>query len=113
LPLLYMPMVAIHPIAHAAVPAVAKRVAEGRTASVRRLLAKCFWAAAGVSVFASAAFWLFGEELGLLLYETEGLGSLVAPLAVAAPFTYVGHVAAGALYGLGRTGITMTNTLCG
>src|SRR5690606_32745926 len=113
LPVLYMPMVAIHPIVQASIPAVARRIAEGRSLAVRRLLVQCFSVTAVVAAVSAAAFLLFGEEIGALLYGVEGLGSLIAPLAVAAPFAYFGHVAAGILYGLGRTGITMLNTVAG
>lgn len=113
LPILYMPMVAVHPLAHAAVPAVARRLAEGRRASVRRLLVQCFSVAAAVGALTAFALWNFGEELGLLLYGVGGLGTLIAPLALAAPFTYIGHVASGILYGLGRTGITMASSVAG
>ena len=113
LPVLYMPMVAIHPIVQASIPAVARRIAEGRTKAVRRLLFQCFGAAAAVATCSSLAFLLFGEQIGRALYGIDGLGALITPLAVAAPFAYLGHVAAGVLYGLGRTGITMANTIAG
>lgn len=113
LPLLFMPMVAVHPMAHAAIPAVARRLAEGKVRAVRRLLGKCFFVAAAVAAASAFAFWNFGEGLGRLLYTTEGLGVLVKPLAIAAPFAYIGHVAAGVLYGMGRTGIAMVNTVAG
>lgn len=113
LPTLYMPMVAVHPLVHAAIPAVAKRLAEGRTRSVARLLAQCFTVAIVVAVAAAVAFWRYGESIGSLLYGVSGLGSLITPLAFAAPFVYIGHIAAGILYGMGRTGITLFNAVAG
>jgi len=113
LPALYMPMVAVHPLVHASIPAVAKRLAEGRTRSVIRLLVQCFSVAAAVAGLAAAAFWRYGEEVGVLLYGVHDLGSLITPLAFAAPFVYIGHIASGILYGLGRTGIAMINAVAG
>lgn len=113
LPALYMPMVAVHPLVHAAIPAVAKRLAEGRARSVARLLLQCFSVAAAVAAVSAAGFWHYGEEIGRLLYGVAGLGSLITPLAFAAPFVYVGHIAAGILYGMGKTGIALVNTVAG
>ncbi len=113
LPVLYMPMVAIHPIVQASIPAVARRIAEGRSQAVRRLLFQCFSVTAAVATLAVLGFSIYGEEIGRLLYGVNGLGALITPLAAAAPFAYFGHVAAGILYGLGRTGITMMNTVAG
>ena len=113
LPALYMPMAAIHPLVHAAIPAVAKRLAERRTRSVARLLFQCFSVAFTVAAVAAVGFWHYGEEIGRLLYGVTGLGSLISPLAFAAPFVYVGHIAAGILYGMGRTGVAMFNTIAG
>lgn len=112
-PALYMPMVAVHPLVHAAIPAVAKRLAEGRTRSVARLLLQCFSVAAAVAAVSAAGFWHYGEEIGRLLYGVAGLGSLITPLAFAAPFVYIGHIAAGILYGMGKTGIALVNTVAG
>lgn len=113
LPALYMPMVAVHPLVHASIPAVAKRLAERRTGAVARLLFQCLAAAAAVAAAASFAFWRYGEEVGALLYGVDSLGPLITPLAFAAPFTYLGHIASGILYGLGRTGIVMVNAAAG
>lgn len=113
LPTLYMPMVAVHPLVHAAIPAVAKRLAEGRTGSVARLLIQCFAVAVTVAAVAAVGFWHYGEEVGRLLYGVSDLGALITPLAFAAPFVYIGHIAAGVLYGMGRTGIALFNTVAG
>lgn len=113
LPALYMPMVAVHPLVHASIPAVAKRLAERRTRAVARLLFQCFAVAVTVAAFSAFAFWRYAQEVGALLYGVQDLGPLIRPLAFAAPFVYTGHIAAGILYGLGRTGIAMVNTVAG
>lgn len=113
LPALYMPMVAVHPLVHAAIPAVAKRLSAGRRAAVRRLLVQCFCVAGLVALAASGAFLGYGEEIGRFLYNVDGLGELIVPLAVAAPFAYSAHIASGILYGMGKTGVTMANAVAG
>jgi len=113
LPALYMPMVAVHPLVHAAIPAVAKRLSAGKRAAVRRLLVQCFTVAGLVALVASSAFLKYGEEIGRILYNVEGLGELIVPLAVAAPFAYSAHIASGILYGMGKTGVTMANAVAG
>lgn len=113
LPLLYMPMVAIHPIIQVTLPSVSSRIATGGTKAVRPLIRKSFAVALGIGGLASILFAFFPTHLSQILYGVSDLDMLVRPLAVAAPFAYVGHVAAGILYGLGRTRAVMTNSAIG
>lgn len=113
LPLLYMPMVAIHPIIQVTLPSVSSRIATGGTAAVRPLIRKSFAVALGIGGLASMLFAMFPTQLSQILYGVSDLDPLVRPLAIAAPFAYIGHVASGILYGLGRTRAVMTNSVIG
>lgn len=113
LPLLYMPMVAIHPIIQVTLPSVSSRIATGGTASVRPLIRKAFAVALAIGGLASILFAVFPTHLSQILYGVGDLDLLVRPLAIAAPFAYLGHVAAGVLYGLGRTRAVMANSAIG
>lgn len=113
IPLLYMPMVAIHPIIQVTLPSVSSRIATGGTSAVRPLIRKSFAVALGIGGLASMLFALFPTQLSHMLYGVSDLDPLVRPLAIAAPFAYVGHVASGILYGLGRTRSVMANSAIG
>lgn len=112
-PMLYMPMVLIAPITQVIIPAVAERMAQNRRDRVKELLQKAFLAAGAVSLVSSAAFWFIPQMLGQLLYGAPHIADLVRPLAAAAPFVFLGAVAGGTLYGLGRTGAVMINVFAG
>lgn len=113
MPLMYMPMVAVWPIIQVLVPAVSNRVAKGGVAAIRPMLRKAFWVAGAVGGAAALAFATLPDHLGVWLYGVADLEGLVRPLAVAAPVAYVGYVAQGILYGLGRTGLVMVNSVIG
>lgn len=113
IPILYMPMVVIWPIVSVLEPTVAKRRAQRGTQAIGPLVRKSYLIAAVISVLSSAAFLLLPEQLGHWLYGVEGLADLIRPLAVAAPFAYIGYITSGILYGLGRTGIAMINSAAG
>lgn len=113
IPILYMPMVVISPIVQVLEPAVANRRAQRGSQAIRPIVTKAYLVAAGMGVVTTACFLLIPEKLGQLLYSVHGLGSLIKPLAVAAPFAYIGYVTSGTLYGLGRTGTVMINSAVG
>jgi stage V sporulation protein B len=112
-PLLYMPMVAIYPIVRVLQPTVANLAAKSGLNSVKPLLRKAYMIAGGISLISATLFFFLPDLLGSLLYGINDLGSLIRPLAVVAPFAYLGSVTMGALYGLGRTGVVMTNSAIG
>lgn len=112
-PILYMPMVIISPIIRVLEPTVANRRAHAGSQAIRPIVMKAFAATAVISCLASATFLVLPERLGQILYNVNGLGDIIRPLAVAAPFAYFGYVTSGVLYGLGRTGTVMINSAAG
>lgn len=113
LPMLYMPMVLIGPVTQVVIPAVAERMAQKRRDAVGALLRKAFAIAGGVAVVSAIAFWFFPELLGKILYNAPHIAPLIRPLAIAAPFAFLGSVAGGTLYGLGHTGAVMVHVFAG
>lgn len=113
LPLLYMPMVAVQPIVQVVIPSVSSRFATGGRSAVLPLIRRAFLLSFAVGCGAAAAFLLLPDLLTRILYGVSDLGSMVRPLAFVAPFAYVGHVAAGILYGLGKTGTVMIHSAAG
>lgn len=110
LPLMFMPMVAVHPIAHVLVPAIADRMARGGH-GVGRLLAKAFGITGLIGGVAGAAFFLFPAGLSRLLYGEPELAPMVQALAIAAPFAYVDGVSSAVLFGLGLTRAVFRNSV--
>lgn len=113
IPILYMPMVVISPIVSVLEPTVAKRRAQRGTGTIGPLVKKAYLIGTLISALSVLAFLLLPEQLGRWLYGVEGLANLIRPLAVAAPFAYLGYITSGILYGLGRTGIVMVNSAAG
>lgn len=113
IPILYMPMVVISPVANVLEPAVAKGRAQRGTGAIGPLVRKAYLISALISVLSVLAFFFLPEQLGKWLYGVDGLADLIRPLAVAAPFAYIGYITSSILYGLGRTGIAMVNSAAG
>ncbi|HEX6971933.1 MAG TPA: oligosaccharide flippase family protein [Limnochordia bacterium] len=110
LPLLFMPMVAIHPIAHVLVPAIADRLARGGRGLVA-LLFKSFGATLLIGTVAAIAFFWFPEPLSRTLYGEPELAPMVRALAVAAPFAYIDGISSAALFGLGKSAAVFRNSV--
>lgn len=113
IPILYMPMVVISPIVQVLEPTVANRRAQRGSQAIGPIVRKAYFIAAAIGAFSGICFLVFPERLGNLLYGVTGLGILIKPLAIAAPFAYIGYVTTGTLYGLGRTGTVMINSAVG
>lgn len=113
LPMLYMPMVLIAPITQVVIPAVAERMARDRRGAVGKLLRKAFFVAGVVATVSAGMYWFGPEMLGKVLYNAPHIAPLIRPLAIAAPFAFLGSVAGGTLYGLGHTGPVMIHVFAG
>ncbi|MCR4425213.1 MAG: oligosaccharide flippase family protein [Firmicutes bacterium] len=112
-PMLYMPMMLVAPVTQVIIPAVAERMARGMQEGVRRLLGKAFLVAGAIGLTSAGIFSLIPGQIGQILYGAPHIAPLIRPLAVAAPFVYLGAVAGGTLYGLGQTSAVMVNVLAG
>lgn len=113
LPLLFLPMAVVFPVAQVLLPSVSAELALGHESVAREKVRKAYGATLAVGVGAMAVFWAFPEVLSRLLYDEPRAAPLIRLLALAAPLTYLENVAAAALNGMGVPGVVLRNYLAG
>ncbi|HET7558562.1 MAG TPA: oligosaccharide flippase family protein [Limnochordia bacterium] len=109
-PLLFMPMILVHPIAHVLVPAIADRLAGGGK-RVRPLMLQALGFTLCIGCATGAAFYFWPDLWPRLIYGKSEAAWLVKPLGIAAPFIYLGYVSGNILYGMGKTGVVLRNSI--
>lgn len=66
-----------------------------------------------IGIFSWTVFLTFGQELGMLIYQSAEAGKYLLFLSAICPLLYVSTTAAGVLNGLGKTHITFFTTISG
>ncbi len=102
LPLLVFPMGVLGSLATLLMPEITEAHVKGNRLQLGRLLDKMFVLTMYASVIAAAAFFVFAEMLGELLYQSAQTGVYLKWLAPMAPFMYLENMVTGALKGLGE-----------
>ncbi len=100
LPLVFFPASFLGALSTLLLPEVSSTYAAGNLRKVRLYAGS----AVGITLLASipimGVFWLFGQPLSTLIYQTEGVGTMVVVLAPIIPFMYLESVCDGILKGL-------------
>lgn len=100
IPILFFPASFLGALSTLLLPEISAAYAAGRTAKVRSAAA----GAIGITLFASipimGVFWMFGSQIALLIYNSEGVGRMIVALAPIVPFMYLECVCDGILKGL-------------
>ncbi|MBO8140595.1 MAG: oligosaccharide flippase family protein [Firmicutes bacterium] len=107
LPLLYMPMLLVFPVATVLTPAIAESQAVGNKASARRHFRLAAGGALAVGLATFAVCQAFPEAVPRLLYGIPDIAPLVRLVGVAAPFAFTANIFASVLYALGRTDVVL------
>lgn len=109
MPLLYMPMLLVFPVATVLTPAIADAVAAGRHRTARRQFVRAVGGATIVGMLTTAAMMIWPEALPRLLYGLPEIGPLVQLTGLAAPFAMTAAIFASVLYALGKTNVLLVN----
>lgn len=113
LPVLYLPMVAVYPLAVMALSGISAATEARNPASVRRQLTLYAALAATVGLATSLSLTAAPGSIAALLYGEATLAPLMLWLVPAAPLLYVGQVFSSALNGMGRTASVLVNGTLG
>lgn len=109
LPLLYMPMLVVFPVATVLTPAIADAAAVGGRHIARGLFTKAVGGSLAVGLLTTAACLAFPELIPGLLYGMPEVAPLVRIVGFVAPFAFTGSIFASVLYALGRTTLLLVN----
>lgn len=66
-----------------------------------------------LGVFTTGVFLIYGQSLGIYLFQSGNAGKLLTLLSVICPFLYSSTTLISVINGLGKTGITFLNTVIG
>jgi len=109
MPLLYMPMLLVFPVATVLTPAIADAAASGRITAARRQFAKAVGGSLAVGLLTAAVCLGFPVAIPGVLYGMPDIAPLVRIVGLAAPFAFTGSIFASVLYALGRTNLLLAN----
>lgn len=109
MPLLYMPMLVIFPVATVLTPAIADAVAIGRYEVARRRFFTGTGVALAVGIGTLLLCQTFPEAIPRLLYDMPEAAPLVALVGLGAPFAFAGAIFGSVLHALGKTNFLLYN----
>lgn len=109
MPLLYMPMLVVFPVATVLTPAIADAVAVGQYRGARRRFLLGAGGALLVGIVTLAVCRAFPAAIPQLLYGMPEVAPLVAVVGLGAPFAFTGTIFASILHALGKTNFLLLN----
>src|SRR5690606_13345815 len=108
LPLLYMPMLLVFPVATVLTPAIADAWALGQHARARRRVYLATAGALAVGLASTALCWAFPAAWPGLLYGRPKGAALVRVAGLAAPLAFTANFFASVLYALGKKALVLS-----
>ena len=100
LPILFFPSTLLNSISTLLIPEMSEAAAKGRTGLVKAATRNILKLTAVISFIFAAIFLVGGKEIGLLIYKSEEVGSLLRALSPIVPLMYLDSVSDGILKGL-------------
>lgn len=100
LPILFFPSTLLNSISTLLIPEMSEAAAKGRTGLVKAATRNILKLTAVMSFIFAAIFFVGGREIGLLIYKSEEVGSLLRALSPIVPLMYLDSVSDGILKGL-------------
>ncbi len=111
--LLTIPTILTGALGTALIPAVSSAASHGETAELQRYCQNAVSVTWMFSLPIIFVLYLYGEELGQMLFHITGLGEMMRWLSFGAVFIYLGQTVVGILQGLGMTRTVFFNNFCG
>ena len=100
LPILFFPSTLLNSISTLLIPEMSEAAAKGRNGLVRSATRNILKLTAVMSFIFAAIFFVGGREIGLLIYKSDEVGSLLRALSPIVPLMYLDSVSDGILKGL-------------
>ena len=100
LPILFFPSTLLNSISTLLIPEMSEAAAKGRKGLVRSATRNILKLTAIMSFIFAAIFFVGGREIGLLIYKSDEVGSLLRALSPIVPLMYLDSVSDGILKGL-------------
>ena len=111
LPILFFPSTLLNAVSTLLIPEMSEAVAKNRPATVRSLTRQVLRLTAFISFVFGAIFLFAGEKIGLLIYNSSDVGTLLVALSPIVPFMYLDSVSDGILKGLDQQTFTFRTAI--
>lgn len=111
LPILFFPSTLLNAVSTLLIPEMSEAVAKKRPATVRSLTRQVLRLTAFISFVFGAIFLFAGEKIGLLIYNSSDVGTLLVALSPIVPFMYLDSVSDGILKGLDQQTFTFRTAI--
>lgn len=112
LPLILFPTAVTGALGTLLLPAVSEARALGNKSQISSTVNASFFGSIVLGIFCLAAFVLFGEDAGTLLFENALAGTFIRRMALVCPFLYLNTTLTGILHGLGRSTAVFIWSVC-
>ena len=106
LPILFFPSTLLNSMSTLLLPELSTANKKNRAFIIKSTVEETIITISYVSFLISALFFVFGEELGVLLYNNRSVGRLIRALAPTVPFMYLDSICDGMLKGLNKQNFT-------
>ncbi len=109
IPLLFFPASFLNALSSLLVPEVTESYARADGRATGRIVGRALEITTALSVMIGGVFFLYGKELGRLLYHSDTVGMMLRVLAPITPFMYLDTIADGLLKGMDQQRYALRN----
>lgn len=102
MPLIFLPTSFLGALGTTLLPVVSEAHAVGKAHRVSRAVARALQLASLMGILIVAVFWLFSNEIGVLLYHDQAVGEMLRTMSRMCPLFYLQVVLVSLLSGLGK-----------
>lgn len=113
LPFILFPGTITNSLSVLLLPAISRAAGNEQYHSVRQTTNVAIRYSILLGVLTSSLFLNFGQQIGILIFQSENSGKLLTALAFLCPFLYVSTTLTSVINGLGKTGVTFLHTVLG
>ena len=111
IPLLFFPASFLTALSSLLVPEVTETSARAEWRATGRIVGNALGITASLSIMIGGVFWVYGRDLGQLLYKSDTVSMMLRVLAPITPFMYMDTIADGLLKGLDQQGKAFRNNM--
>ena len=111
MPFILFPSALTNSVAVMLMPAIAQAQAAHATEQVKQISGLAIRYSLVIGILFSGIFLLYGNEMGILIFNNETAGLYISILAWLCPFLYISTTAGSILHGLEKTGLTFFHSI--
>ncbi len=111
LPILLFPSTLLNSVSTLLIPEMSEAVAKNMQSTIKRLTVKVLRLTSVMALIFGVVFFFAGKKIGILIYNSQDVGSLLVALSPIVPFMYLDSVSDGILKGLDQQSFTFRTAI--